>query len=68
MYTIVRDIPFTMLELGIYENTKSILRKILKVKDLEQKDELMAAAITGGVASFITTPLDLIKTKLMMQV
>lgn len=64
----VRDIPFTMLELGIYENTKSFFRKIRKVKDLEQRDELTAAAITGGVASFITTPLDLIKTKLMMQV
>ena len=28
---------------------------------------LAAAAITGGITSFITTPLDLIKTKLMMQ-
>ena len=31
------------------------------------QEELTAAAITGGVTSFLTTPLDLIKTKLMMQ-
>ena len=53
---------------GLYENIKTIFRKIRLKKDLDQKDELAAAAITGGISSFITTPLDVIKTKLMMQV
>lgn len=76
--TLVRDVPYTMLELGIYEYLKT---KIQSVKTpvvhadgtftpalLSSKDELLAAAVTGGIASFFTTPLDLIKTKLMMQV
>ena len=37
-------------------------------EELESTDELLAAAITGGVTSFLTTPLDLVKTRLMMQV
>ena len=61
--TLVRDVPFTMLELGIYENLKSLFRFIKNLTTLTPQEELTAAAITGGVASFITTPLDLIKTK-----
>lgn len=44
------------------------MRKFRKKVDLDQQDELLAAALTGGVTAFITTPLDVIKTKLMMQV
>lgn len=57
-----------MLELGIYENIKTLARKIRKKQDLDQVDELAAAAFTGGVTAYLTTPLDVIKTKLMMQV
>jgi hypothetical protein len=57
-----------MLELGLYENIKTIIRNVRGVKDLPQSDELAAAAVTGGLVSFVTTPLDVIKTKLMMQV
>lgn len=60
--TLVRDIPYTMLELGIYENLKVVLAGF-RVKN----EEVTAAAVTGAVAAFITTPLDLVKTKLMMQ-
>ena len=65
--TLVRDIPYTMLELGLYENIKTIIRKYYKTEQLSQKDELFAAAVTGGITGFITTPLDLVKTKLMVQ-
>jgi solute carrier family 25 S-adenosylmethionine transporter 26 len=66
--TLVRDIPYTMLELGLYENIKTVFRKMRNSADLSASDELIAAAITGGVTSFVSTPLDVIKTKLMMQV
>jgi hypothetical protein len=57
-----------MLELGLYENIKTVFRKMRNSADLSASDELIAAAITGGVTSFVSTPLDVIKTKLMMQV
>lgn len=65
--TLVRDVPYTMLELGLYENIKTFLRKYKKTDTLTQTEELTAAAITGGITGFLTTPLDLIKTRLMIQ-
>jgi len=65
--TLVRDVPYTMLELGLYENIKYMMRKVNGRSTLTQQEELTAAAVTGGFTGFITTPLDVIKTKLMMQ-
>ena len=62
----LRDIPYTMLELGLYDQIKTTyLRKSGKEK-LEAWEEVLAAAVTGGVAGYFTTPLDTIKTKLMV--
>lgn len=65
--TMIRDVPYTMLELGLYENFKSMIRKAQKRETLTQQEELAAAAVTGGFTGFVTTPLDLIKTRLMLQ-
>lgn len=32
--TVIRDVPYTMLELGLYENFKTILKKYHKREDL----------------------------------
>ena len=45
--TLIRDVPYTMLELGVYENMKSLLRRVRKVEVLGRNDELAAAAFTG---------------------
>jgi len=45
--TLIRDVPYTMLELGVYENVKSLLRRVRKVEVLGRNDELAAAAFTG---------------------
>ena len=87
--TLLRDIPYTVLELGLYENIKAVmlrfhsqrLQQQSKIKNenantvcfaahpsIPQNMELLAAALTGAIASIITTPLDLVKTKLMTQV
>lgn len=69
----LRDVPYTMIELGVYDNLKQFI-SFMKNKDNEegndlktvtQLDEIYAAAITGGVAGYFTTPFDTIKTKLM---
>lgn len=66
--TLVRDIPYTMLELGIYENLKVLISKFKRGSSITSSEEMIAAAFTGGIASYFTTPLDLVKTKLMIQV
>ena len=45
--TLIRDVPYTMMELGLYENIKTAIRKVRNKKDLTQKEELIAAAVTG---------------------
>jgi solute carrier family 25 S-adenosylmethionine transporter 26 len=64
---LVRDLPYTILELGLYENMKNAIRKLKQQDESTQTDELLAAAATGAIAAYFTTPLDLIKTKLMME-
>jgi solute carrier family 25 S-adenosylmethionine transporter 26 len=78
--TLLRDVPYTMLELGLYENIKSSIQRYNQRQQQQQnggkgagkdvvlsrKDELIAAAITGGITGYLTTPLDVIKTKLML--
>lgn len=91
-----RDVPYTMIELGLYEILKNIIQnyKINNQHNQQQEqqhtfdsiesesdsirsstiittttlwyEEIGAAAITGAIASFVTTPLDTIKTKLMV--
>jgi solute carrier family 25 S-adenosylmethionine transporter 26 len=69
--TLLRDVPYTMLELGLYENIK-ILFKNANIRrdggdgDLTQNQELISGAITGAVTGLLTTPLDVVKTKIMM--
>lgn len=69
----LRDIPYTMMELGIYDNLKDMIisfknRNAAKGEEMPagQLDELLAAAISGGITGFLTSPLDNIKTKLMV--
>jgi solute carrier family 25 S-adenosylmethionine transporter 26 len=62
----LRDVPYTMLELGIYDNFKSMYLKLKNRTESNQWDELLAAAISGGITGLMTAPLDNIKTKLMV--
>ena len=68
----IRDVPYTMLELGIYDNVKALCLKLRKARSGEedctptQADEIIAAAISGGITGYLTNPLDLVKTKLMV--
>jgi len=62
-----RDIPYTMLELGLYEVFKQFLDARRSPNEPSQPfEQIMAAAVTGGITAFVTTPIDVVKTKLMV--
>lgn len=65
--TLVRDVPYTMLELGLYDNLKRLIRYVTKRPQLSHSEELSAAAVTGGLTGFLTTPFDVMKTRIMLQ-
>ena len=84
--TLVRDVPYTMLELGLYDNLKRLIRYhvimlsilrwqrvnvsdgryVTKRPQLSHSEELSAAAVTGGLTGFLTTPFDVMKTRIMV--
>ena len=66
-----RDIPYTIMELGLYDQLKRTLERFHEsiLQDDEQvivRDRLLCAAVTGAIAAVATTPMDVIKTKLMV--
>lgn len=62
-----RDIPYTMLELGLYEVFKQFLDARRSPNEQSNTfEQIMAAAVTGGITAFVTTPIDVVKTKLMV--
>ncbi|PXF44644.1 putative S-adenosylmethionine carrier 2, chloroplastic [Gracilariopsis chorda] len=65
--TLLRDVPYTMLEFGLYSQFKKIFRAVVNKSKLTPQEEITLGGIAGGCTGFITTPLDLAKTRLMTQ-
>ncbi|KAJ8602127.1 hypothetical protein CTAYLR_001637 [Chrysophaeum taylorii] len=61
--TLFRDVPYTMLELGLYDLLKGVANRLSAATTTT--NELLAAAVTGGVVGLATNPLDVIKTRMM---
>ncbi|CAN8075499.1 unnamed protein product [Agarophyton chilense] len=66
--TLLRDVPYTMLEFGLYSQFKKIFRAAVNRPKLTPQEEIALGGIAGGCTGFLTTPLDLAKTRLMTQV
>ncbi|KAK4528189.1 hypothetical protein GAYE_SCF53G6124 [Galdieria yellowstonensis] len=63
--TLLRDIPYTMLEFGLYEQLKRLFRGIYKKDSLPPPIEWLLGGLAGGCTGFLTTPFDVLKTRLM---
>lgn len=63
--TILREIPFTVIQFPLYEYLKHV-RAVSQGGNLSPADGAVAGSIAGGVAAALTTPLDVIKTRLML--
>jgi solute carrier family 25 S-adenosylmethionine transporter 26 len=69
---LLRDVPYTAMELGLYDLFKGLYVTSQRQQSDEQDESLqtaermMIAGLTGGIAGLLTTPLDTVKTKLMV--
>lgn len=69
--TLVRDLPFSALQFAFYEEFRrwafDLSNKNAEKDNLNVLSELVTGAAAGGLAGIITTPLDVIKTRMQTQ-
>ncbi|GAA5935008.1 uncharacterized protein JCM15063_003126 [Sporobolomyces koalae] len=68
--TVAREIPFTCLQFPLYERLKLVLAQHRTesklVRDLPAYESAVCGSLAGGVAAGLTTPLDVVKTRIML--
>ena len=64
--TIMREIPFTIIQFPLYEYLKKKWVETTGGKDLSLVKGAFCGSIAGGIAAACTTPLDVIKTRIML--
>lgn len=64
--TLFRDLPYSALQFAFYEKFRQLALRLegKKSKELSVHSELITGAVAGGLTGFVTTPLDVLKTRL----
>jgi len=62
----MREIPFTSIQFPLYEFLKLRLSNFTGRKPLYAHEAAICGSIAGGFAAAITTPLDVMKTRIML--
>lgn len=66
--TLIRDLPFSALQFAFYEKLHDMAQEhVGHHNDMGVGLELATGAIAGGLAGAITTPLDVVKTRIQTQ-
>lgn len=63
--TVVREVPFTVIQFPLWEGMKA-WRKREKGREVSAGESAMFGSIAGAVAGGVTTPLDVLKTRMML--
>jgi hypothetical protein len=65
--TLWRDLPFSALQFAFYEEERGWAKKYMGSNNIGLSLEIITAATAGGMAGVITTPLDVVKTRIQTQ-
>lgn len=65
--TLWRDLPFSALQFAFYEEERGWAKKYVGSNNIGLPLEIATAATAGGMAGVITTPLDVVKTRIQTQ-
>ncbi len=64
--TVLREIPFGTIQYPLWEYLKTLVIKYSKDKKCEPIHSAICGSLAGGVAAALTTPLDVIKTRITL--
>jgi len=64
--TIIREIPFTSIQFPLYEFLRYRLSRALRRRQLYSYEAAACGSAAGAVAAALTTPLDVLKTRVML--
>lgn len=65
--TMLRDLPFSALQFTFYEKFREAAQERAHSRKISVSMELFVGAAAGGLAGVITTPLDVVKTRIQTQ-
>lgn len=63
--TVLREIPFSLIQFPLYEAMKAAWRRS-RGADIKAHEAALCGSISGAFAAACTTPLDVVKTRLML--
>lgn len=63
--TISREVPFSLIQFPVWEYTKKLITSDAN-QPIEPWKSTIAGAFSGAIAAFLTTPLDVAKTRIML--
>jgi solute carrier family 25 S-adenosylmethionine transporter 26 len=66
--TIMREIPFSFIQFPLYEYIKKSIGLARGGKECSEFEAACVGSFSGGIAAALTTPLDVLKTRLMIGV
>ena len=65
--TLFRDLPFSALQFAFWEQEQKMARAYVGSRDIGLPLEVFTGASAGGMAGILTTPLDVVKTRIQTQ-
>ena len=62
----MREVPFTVIQFPLWESMKAYRRRTTGKEKNSGLESAVFGSIAGGIAAGITTPLDVLKTRMML--